>query len=252
MDENIPPTPQEHISRGAKFGLGLVVTIISVGALIFGSMFVYYALQFKYGDAQDIERLAQNIQNSKFTVADSSKVQRTEAEKPIQDVIKTHNPTLGPSSAPVTVLAFIDFECPFCQASYPTFKNVMNTYKSGVKFVFKHMPLTTIHPNALAAAHASQCAHEQDRFWDYYDMLFTKKQFDIDSMTTIATQLGLNTDQFTGCIERQTYGREIQDDLLDGLDLGVRGTPTYFVNQTILEGVADKSTWDALILNELK
>jgi len=240
------------MSKGARMGLGVIVTIIGLIALIFGGFFVYYAWQFKYGDATALEQISNSINDDNFTLANGSQSQQAKATVPINTLVRDHNPTQGSASAPVTVMAFIDFECPYCQESYATFKTIMNKYRGGVRFVFKHMPLTAIHPNAVAAAHASQCAHDQNKFWDYYNVLFTNKQFTSSALIDAASLVSLNVEEFTACLDAQTFALEIQEDVLDGLDLGVRGTPTYYINQTILEGVADESTWDSLILNELQ
>lgn len=248
------PYPQNTHTppKGLKIFLWTLGVFVGVGLLVFSSLFIYYAWQFKYGDADSIERISKEIQTQKFTVADGSKTQQTSTKKNISQFVRSYNPQTGNTSSKVTILAFIDFECPFCQAGYPVFKQIRQTYGPAARIVFKHMPLSSIHPRAMAAAHASQCAEEQGKFWSYYDILFTKKDLSDEGLLKAAEAVGLNTSLFTQCTASEKYTRQIQDDVVDGLDLGVRGTPTYFINQQILEGVADKSTWDTLILNELK
>lgn len=241
-----------HPNRGAKIVLASIATLLGIVVLIFLGFFVYYTWQFKYGDPEQVEKLARQIQSDKFTLVDSNQKAKTETEKPVAKYIRPHNPTMGNLQAPVTIVAFIDFECPYCQAAHPVFKQVQQTYGTAVKFVFKHMPLTSIHPRAASAALAAQCAHEQGKFWQYHDILFTKKQLDDESLVSAAETVGLNMESFASCYDTQRYSQDVQADLIDGVDLGVRGTPTYFVNQHIVEGVLDLSQWNEIIVEQLK
>lgn len=232
--------------------LGTIVTILGVVALIFIGFFVYYTWQFKYGDPEQIKKIAKEISNSKFTLADNGKKQKAEADKPVANFIRPNNPVFGNPNAKVTIVEFIDFECPFSQASFPHFQTIKENYGSAVKFVFKHMPLSSIHPNAMPAALAAECAHEQGKFWEYYKILFETKKLDTESLTQTAESLSLNMEKFSNCLETQKYSKQIQDDVVDGLELGVRGTPTYFVNQQIVEGVFDVAAWNTRILEHIK
>ncbi len=89
-----------------------------------------------------------------------------------REIVLGDAPVKGPANAPVTIVEYSDFECPFCQRAFPTVKQVMETYPNEVKVVYKHLPLTNLHPNAHAAAVASVCAQKQGKFWEYHDVLF--------------------------------------------------------------------------------
>ncbi len=260
MPEYTTPTPPSmkagqtppKLNRGKKILLGTTLSIVGAVALIFVCFFVYYTWQFKYGDPEKIQKIGKQISNSKFTLADSGKQQKAEADKPVTNFVRPHNPVFGNPKAKVTIVEFIDFECPFSQASFSHFQTIKENYGSAVKFVFKHMPLSSIHPNAMPAALASQCAHEQGKFWEYYRVLFETKKLDGESLLDTAADLGLNTETFSKCLETQKYSKQIQDDVVDGLELDVRGTPTYFVNQQIVEGVYDVAAWNTRIQEHLK
>jgi protein-disulfide isomerase len=120
------------------------------------------------------------------------------------------------------------------------------------KIVFKHFPVESLHPNAVAAATAATCAADQKKFWEYHNLLFTDKQLDQDSLLAEAQKLGLNLEKFQTCLTSQLHVKNIEQDLADGATLGVRGTPTYFVNTTKIEGSVDQSVWDQVVVNELK
>jgi len=150
------------------------------------------------------------------------------------------SPVLGSSSAPVTMIEFSDFQCPFCGAYYTqTLPDVEKNYiDSGkVKLVFKNMPLVNLHPNANAAALAAECANEQGKFWDYHNKLFSNQNSWASLGSTNATstfkqyaaQLGLDTNSFNSCIDSSKYADKVNRDAQDGATYGATGTPTFFI-----------------------
>ncbi len=226
-----------------------IAVFISLTVLAFLIMVGYYVWQIKFGDATKLEQTFR----SAISLAEGLPISDAEATKQqINQTITPANPRFGNENAPVTVVAFIDFECPFCQAEYATFEQVMETYEPAVRFVFKHFPLQSIHPQSVDASLAAACADEQDRFWPYYDLLFTKKMFDRDALISYAQSLNLNTTAFTACLDTKKYATQVETDFNDGVSLGVRGTPTFFVNDKKIEGAATKQIWDTVILEELK
>ncbi len=242
--------PKKH--SFLKVFLKSIAVIILILMMIFLSLFVYYAWQFKYGSAADIQRITESVNKSRFNLAQTSKENINTVEQDISKFIRDHNPRIGNSAADITVLAFIDFECPFCQASYQTFKKVMDKYGSVVNIVFKHLPLVDIHPNSIAAANAASCAQAQGKFWEYYNILFVEKRLDQNSLIEFAESLDLDSKKFRSCLSLQTYQLDIQQDIVDAVELKVQGTPTYFVNQNIIEGVVDISEWDKIIMENFK
>ena len=147
--------------------------------------------------------------------------------------------------------AFIDFECPFCQANYPTIKGIIKKYDPAVNLVFKHLPLTSIHPRALDAALASTCANEQEKFWEYHDLLFETKQLDNASLFATANKLNLDKDKFSSCFTNKKYLTQINKDSKDAVAAKLRGTPTHIVNGEIIEGVKTTEEWDKIIIKHL-
>ncbi|MEK7084806.1 MAG: thioredoxin domain-containing protein [Patescibacteria group bacterium] len=247
MDSFSPITQWYRTKTGAAF-IAILSAILFFG-VIFLSFLAYYLWQIKYGDAQ---KLAEQF-SQKFTVLPGS-VEAERAQYPIEtmkQIIRPQSPTLGRMDAPVTVIEFIDFECPYCQESYGIVKGVKETYAPVLRVVFKHFPIESIHPNAMQSAFGSACAGEQGKFWQYYDLLFQTKQLDPASLRAHAEKLNLNMSAFTACLDSERYRSAVEQDLIDGVNLGVRGTPTYFVNGMKVEGVVPRDVWDRVILDEI-
>ncbi len=149
------------------------------------------------------------------------------------------DPVLGDANAPVTVLEFSDFQCPFCKkANDEALKQVKENYvKTGkVKLVFRDFPLE-IHPEAETAALAAECAHEQGKFWEYHDVLFENQASLSDAnYKKWAEELGFDTEQFNKCYKGLKYLDEVRKDMNDGQSYGVSGTPAFFVNGKLVTG----------------
>lgn len=150
------------------------------------------------------------------------------------------DPFLGDPGAPVTVVEFGDFQCPFCgkfyrDAEQDIVKNYVSTGK--VKFVFRDFPLVSIHEEAQKSAEASMCAHEQGQFWKYHDLMFDRQgQLSLKNYKAWAREIGLNPARFDQCLDSGKYAAEIQKDTEDGMRAGVNGTPATFVNGRLLSG----------------
>ena len=171
--------------------------------------------------------------------------------KDINDFIRPNNPVFGKKDAPITILAFIDFECPYSSEAYADFKKIMSKYEPVIRVIFKNLPLINLHPDAMVAAEAGMCANEQNKFWPYYDLLFTKKDLENNPFVAYAEELGLNQDKFSICLGEEKYLPQITQDVSDAVSLGLRGTPTYFVNGAIIEGNITEADWDKVILQFL-
>lgn len=150
------------------------------------------------------------------------------------------DPVLGDSDAPVTIVEFSDYQCPYCarfraQTLDLIKENYIDTGK--VKFVYRDFPLSSIHPMAQKAAEASECADDQDMFWEYHDKIFEgQRSLSIDSLKQWASELGLNTGQFNTCLDSGKYESEVKNDLSDGSAAGGRGTPFFLVGNIPLSG----------------
>lgn len=150
------------------------------------------------------------------------------------------SPVKGNSSAPVTLVEFSDFQCPFCGRFFSEImpqiqKAYIDTGK--VKFVYKQYPIDSVHPNAKAASNAVECANEQGKFWQYHDILFGNQSSWVDQNTSqtnttfkkYASSLGLNADNFNSCLNAKKYSNKIDKDLQQGSTYGVLGTPTFYI-----------------------
>ena len=150
------------------------------------------------------------------------------------------DPTRGDQDAPIIIVEFSDFQCPFCaRFQIQTLPLILEQYiETGkVKFVYRDFPIQNSHPNAMPAAVASECAHEQDKYWEYHDALFENQavwnKMEITSAITIfkkfATELNLSQEQFDSCLDSGKYIEEIKNDLKDGTNYEITGTPGFFI-----------------------
>ncbi len=161
-------------------------------------------------------------------------------------------PVLGSSRAPVTIVEWSDFQCPFCSRVEPTIKQIEQDYPGKVKVVWKNQPLP-FHPNAMPAAKAAMAAKEQGKFWEMHDLLF-QNQRDLGeaSYEKWAQQLGLNMDKFKADMASQKIADEIQADMKEGAALGANGTPNFFIDGRQLVGAQPVDQFKAIIDDELK
>jgi protein-disulfide isomerase len=184
--------------------------------------------------------------------------QLAEAPQPTQnpytryDIPTAGYPSLGPDNAKITVVEFSDFQCPYCRRFYTdTFQALLDAYPGQLRFVYRNLPLTSIHPNAMPAAIASMCANDQNAYWDYYTKLFTNDALDEATYIQHATDLGLNVETFKACLSSGKHDEFIQKDMDFSLNLGVQSTPTFFVNGLAIVGAQPLSNFKQLIDKEL-
>ncbi len=162
------------------------------------------------------------------------------------------SPSKGPKQAPVTIIEFSDFECPFCSRVLPTLQEALSTYGNQIRLVFRQFPLNSIHPKAQKAAEASLCAHEQGKFWEMHDNMFAdQRKLDIADLKAKASALGLDTAKFDACLDSSKYADQVAKDLADGMAAGVTGTPAMFVNGRFLNGAVPFAELERIIDDEL-
>jgi protein-disulfide isomerase len=160
-------------------------------------------------------------------------------------------PSKGSTGAPIEMIEFSDFQCPFCLRANATVDQVLKTYGDKIHFVYRHYPLPN-HPNARPAAEASACAAEQGQFWPYHDRLFEQQSKLSDSdLKTHAAALGLDTARFNACFDAHKYKSRVDGDVKDGEEAGVTGTPAFFVNGRLLSGAQPFEAFRRLIEDEL-
>ena len=161
-------------------------------------------------------------------------------------------PSIGPANAPVTIVEFGDFQCPFCrQWQQDTYQPLMAAYPDKIRLVYRDFPLTSIHPNAFPAAEAAQCANEQNAFWPYQDKLFSSENLSDDTYKQYAQELNLDMTKFNTCITNHTYDKYIQDNSDFATKTGVDSTPTFFINGLALIGAQPIDAFKQIIDKEL-
>ena len=137
----------------------------------------------------------------------------------------------GSASAPVTLVQYGDYECPYTQRSQPIVRGLEQRLGERLRFVFRHVPLSQIHPHAEAAAEAAEAAAAQGRFWAMHDHLFAHQgALEEEDLARYAADLGLDRDRFAADLAGHAHARRVQEDLAGGIRSGVQGTPTFFIN----------------------
>ena len=157
-------------------------------------------------------------------------------EPPRVAVSADDDPYKGPLAAPVTLIEFSDFQCPFCRSVQPVLDRLMLTYEGRLRIVYRDFPLRRIHPEAQKAAEAAQCANEQGRFWAFHDRLFQETDLGTEHLKRYAVELGLDETQFVTCLDSDQFNQEVQDDMDDAIAAGVNAAPSFFVNGLMISG----------------
>ncbi len=172
--------------------------------------------------------------------------------EPIRVDVAATGPAKGPANAPVTIVEFSDFQCPFCSRLTPTLKQVEEKYGNKVRVVFRQYPLP-FHQNAQKAAEASLCALDQGKFWELHDAMFGNQQeLGVDQLKAKAASLGMNADKFNKCLDSGEKAAAIQDDIKAGSAAGVSGTPAMFINGRFINGAVPIDNITTVIDDELK
>jgi protein-disulfide isomerase len=172
--------------------------------------------------------------------------------EPIRVQVAATGPAKGPANAPVTIVEFSDFQCPFCSRLTPTLAEVEKKYGDKVRVVFRQYPLP-FHQNAQKAAEAALCAQDQGKFWEMHDAMFANQQeLAVEQLKAKAASLGLNADKFNKCIDSGEKNAIIQADLKEGQAAGVSGTPAMFVNGRFISGAVPLDNITSVIDDELR
>jgi protein-disulfide isomerase len=155
---------------------------------------------------------------------------------------------IGASHAPVTIVEYGDFECPNCKQAAPALKLLLERFAGRVQVAYRHFPLEEVHPHALAAAHASECAGGQGKFWPMHDLLFANQEhLKPKDLQSYAAQLQLDMARFTAEMDDQVYLQRIREHMEGARRSGARGTPTFFVNRTLKDvSFGVRSLFDAV------
>ena len=212
----------------------VLVAVVAVAAFFAGSYFSNLN-----SDTVTQSELQQAISGLEAKLERAQVQPSPTAPKPII-ISADDDPIRGDPNAPISIIEFSDFQCPFCARFHEqTLPALMEEYiEAGkVNFVYRDFPIQSIHPNALPAAVASECAHEQGKYWEYHDTLFEQQSSwaRLDSNTAIETfsqyaqNIELEMEQFNSCLASGKYLQEVQNDLSDGRDYDITGTPGFFI-----------------------
>jgi len=142
---------------------------------------------------------------------------------------------LGPKNAPIQLVEFADYECPYCQQVHPVVKKLMETYGSKISFSFRDFPLP-MHPDAPKAAEAARCAGVQGKYWEFHDALFTDKRLAVSDLKSEARKLALDTTSFDKCLDSGVEAEGVKKDSSEAQRLQLTGTPTFFINGHLYNG----------------
>ena len=158
----------------------------------------------------------------------------------------------GPADAPVTIVEFSDFQCPFCRRVQPVLSELREEYQDRIRWVFKDLPLTDIHPEAVRAAQAARCAGEQDKFWEYRAKLFEQDLFTDATYTEVAEATEVDPEPLMECLNSGKYQRPVAVEALEARNLGIEGTPAILVNGILMTGARAIENYRSVIDSELE
>ena len=149
----------------------------------------------------------------------------------------------GLDTAPVTLVEYGDYECPYCGHAYPIIKQVQKNLGNKLRFIFRNFPITQIHPHAQHAAEAAEVAAAQNKFWEMHDYLYEHQQaLDDNHLEKYASRLGLDITQFNQDMASHVHAQRVREDFLSGVRSGVNGTPTFYINGIRYNGSGDLET----------
>lgn len=176
-----------------------------------------------------------------------------------QNVDVGHLPPQGNKNAKVKIVEFLDFRCPFCDRFFKdTEPQLLKEYVDSGKAVFYVRHYQFLGPASVVAGNASECANEQGKFWEFHDYLYKNQPpesdtslYTTDKLTDVASGLGINADQFRGCLDSKKYDKNVADDLAAGQKAGVNGTPTVFINGLPVVGAQPYSAFKTVIDQQL-
>ena len=247
--EPMPPAPSTQpvasVSRTA-----LYVGITAIFFFLAGYGIAWLSINAALSDQQTAfqssvrDAVAEALQNTDLGGAAAAAADPAPA---IYDVSVDDDPYIGPDDAPIVMVEFSDFRCPYCaRFNAQTLQPLLDQYGDQIKFVYRDFPVV----GGERAALASECAHDQNAFWEYHDLLFeNQSMIDTDeSLVQLASQIdGIDLDTFSTCLSSDQHSDEIQNDFSDGLSYGVGGTPAFFINGRPIVGAQPISAFQQVI-----
>ncbi len=264
--EEIPPNPNlienepSETPKPALFWMVLIVVafVLGMGAgyLIWARPQETRAISAEKTAVAALNQVSQANQSAQQAAtqqaADPNQVQVPQNVKRY-DVPIGNSPVEGSASAPITIIEFSDYQCPFCQQwQQQVLPQIKDKYGDKVRLVYRNFPLYSIHPEAESASEAAECAGEQKKYWEYHDLLFSgQKDLGSTTYTDYAQSLGLNMDSFKKCVDEHRYQSTVKADFDYASQLGVRSTPTFFINGLAVVGAQPFEVFQQIIDLEL-
>jgi protein-disulfide isomerase len=207
-------------------------------------------------------RVAQYLESQRVNQRREAFIAGLRAKTPVHTYLKESEPVrvkvdpavgfaLGPAGAPVTIVEFSDFQCPYCRSVVSTLKQLLAHYPDRVRLVFRDYPIPSLHPDAPPAHEAARCAGEQDKFWPYHDLLFERGNAKGPALKQYAADLKLDGPKFAECLDSGRYRAAVAADMEAGSRLGVSGTPTFFINGVPLVGNVPLADFQRAVDREL-
>jgi len=253
----------EKMVSKSKFNKLIIITIITIGVAAF--------FAGSYSSNLNSDQISEKDLDDAIAKIELKILQNqlpTKQQSPPLKISEDNDPIIGNMDAEITIIEFSDFQCPFCARFHvQTLPTIMDEYinKGTVKLVFRDFPIQSIHPNALPASVAAECANEQKKFKEMHDVLFEKQnkwsnqniETVMNTFSQYASDLGLEEKAFDSCLKNGKYIEEIQKDLDDGRTYGISGTPGFFIgNDQIgfieLKGAQPFENFKKVIDNQLK
>lgn len=228
--------PKSSFIIGAAAGIGVFTTI---GFIILLANF--------FGDGEDASKKNTNSGSNNAVVAAPTPSAPTPTG-PVDVAVSDGDYIKGNPDAKVTIIEFSDYQCPFCQRFHPTVQQALDEYGDDVRWVYKHFPLDSIHPEARPSANAAECAGEQGKFWEYSDELFANQtRLGTPYYKSLAVELGIGGSNFDDCVDSGKYDSKVDADYQQGLAAGVQGTPATFINGRLISGAQPYSALKSAI-----
>ncbi len=223
-----------------------IATFATLFVLLLAGLFVWRVLYFssliKKGDV-DLDRIG---------YLDAFSTNQALASAPLPDgefdLVTDDDPSLGPVDAPLTIVEFADFGCPYSRQVSFVIRKMIQKYPDKIRLIYRDFPIVDLHPIAQKAAEASECAQEQNKFWEFHDKLY-QNQNDLseERFYELAREVGMNESRFRNCLNSARYAQEVATDLEEGFAAGVRGTPTFFINGNRVAGSIPEKVFEEII-----
>jgi protein-disulfide isomerase len=246
MENTSLPTPADETVtfKRSHFYAVMVVFAFAVGILV-GYM--------AWGRSATTQQVAAAPAQAAAAQAAGNTANTTNSAYTRYDIPTDGFPSLGPADAPITLVEFSDYQCPYCKRwNDEVYQPLLAAYPGQIRLVYRQFPLTSIHPDAMSAAVASMCAEDQGSFWQFHDKLFSDEYgLGRDAYTKYATDLGLDTSAFETCLDSGKFDDFLQKDMDFSMNLGIRSTPTFFINGLAVVGAQPIDVFKQVIDKEL-